>query len=676
MVYIIRLCVKFSNHLKIGELSKTMKKTISEAAEADIAFLQTLEEQSFQPFQRTAPRNIKHSLSSDSQTILIAFGETKKTQSQPLGAMVLIKYRRTLRIYSIAVLPEFQQQGVGSFLLKHAMEFANRNQYHRISIEVDADNEKLVEWYKKHGFEIFERKENYYAEGKDAFKMELHTQIYAATNRITNVIVMNHPYKWDFADINAKAITVKEYISNPIYSTYADFRIFNLCSSYEYQSYGYYVSLLATARGQRVIPNNVTLRDFKMPKVVHSVSWEIQKLIETSLGKETGDTFSLDIYFGQTAAKEHKLLASKLYQLFEAPLFKVNFLKHQQWIIKDIQLLTLNKIPKSDMELLHSFAEQYFSKKRFNKTKLSNFKYDIAVLVNPEEKTPPSCPKALKKFKEAANRKGLYVEHITRENIDRLNEFDALFIRETTGVNNYTYEFSRMAYAEGLIVIDDPWSILRCSNKIYQNETFKKHRILTPQTEVLTKNFFQYEMLNDMKFPLVLKQPDSSFSLGVAKVDNVEQATKAISELFKNSDMIICQEFLYSEFDWRIGVLDNKPLFACKYFMSKGHWQIYNWKSKKETDKAGLFETLNIEDVPQAVLQTAIKAASLIGDGLYGVDLKMVNGKVYVVEVNDNPNIDSGVEDKVLGNKLYDKLVESFYNRIEIAKNIQRISFQ
>jgi len=75
-------------------------------------------------------------------------------------------------------------------------------------------------------------------------------------------------------------------------------------------------------------------------------------------------------------------------------------------------------------------------------------------------------------------------------------------------------------------------------------------------------------------------------------------------------------------------------------------------------------------------LQTAIKAASLIGDGLYGVDLKMVNGKVYVVEVNDNPNIDSGVEDKVLGNKLYDKLVESFYNRIEIAKNIQRISFQ
>jgi glutathione synthase/RimK-type ligase-like ATP-grasp enzyme len=28
--------------------------------------------------------------------------------------------------------------------------------------------------------------------------------------------------------------------------------------------------------------------------------------------------------------------------------------------------------------------------------------------------------------------------------------------------------------------------------------------------------------------------------------------------------------------------------------------------------------------------------------GLYGVDLKQVNGKIYVVEVNDNPSTDAG----------------------------------
>lgn len=61
-----------------------------------------------------------------------------------------------------------------------------------------------------------------------------------------------------------------------------------------------------------------------------------------------------------------------------------------------------------------------------------------------------------------------------------------------------------------------------------------------------------------------------------------------------------------------------------------------------------------------------------MGDGLYGVDLKEINGKVYVIEVNDNPNIDSGVEDLVLGKELYRKLARSFYTRIEMSRNISR----
>jgi glutathione synthase/RimK-type ligase-like ATP-grasp enzyme len=53
------------------------------------------------------------------------------------------------------------------------------------------------------------------------------------------------------------------------------------------------------------------------------------------------------------------------------------------------------------------------------------------------------------------------------------------------------------------------------------------------------------------------------------------------------------------------------------------------------------------------VLKTAIRVGNLIGDGLYGVDLKEINGKAHVVEINDNPSIDSGVEDEILGDELY-----------------------
>ena len=172
-----------------------------------------------------------------------------------------------------------------------------------------------------------------------------------------------------------------------------------------------------------------------------------------------------------------------------------------------------------------------------------------------------------------------------------------------------------------------------------------------------------------MNFPLVLKQPDSAFSLGVEKVKTREELNDSLKRLFRLSDLVIAQEFLPSEFDWRIGVLDQMPLYACKYYMAKDHWQIYNWTSV-DKENWGESETLQIENVPEIVVKTAVKAASLIGDGLYGVDLKMIGDQVYVIEINDNPNIDEGIEDYVLKDELYNKIVRSIFNRIEINRNI------
>ena len=295
----------------------------------------------------------------------------------------------------------------------------------------------------------------------------------------------------------------------------------------------------------------------------------------------------------------------------------------------------------------------------------------MAILVNPDEKNPPSNKVALKRFKEAAEALDVYPEFITREDYNKLYEYDALFIRETTDVNNYTYQFSRKAYAEGLVVMDDPWSILRCSNKIFLNERLRNNAINTPQTLVLSKASEKEGLLDALKYPMILKQPDSAFSIGVTKVNSLEEMKASLKELFVKSDLIIAQEFLPSEYDWRIGVLDNQPLFACKYFMAKDHWQIYNWKGKQQ-HQSGDSATLAIDQVPAKVMDTALKAAALMGDGLYGVDLKMIGDKVYVIEVNDNPNIDAGIEDEVLGKKIYERIIKSFLTRIEMSRNIER----
>jgi glutathione synthase/RimK-type ligase-like ATP-grasp enzyme len=41
----------------------------------------------------------------------------------------------------------------------------------------------------------------------------------------------------------------------------------------------------------------------------------------------------------------------------------------------------------------------------------------------------------------------------------------------------------------------------------------------------------------------------------------------------------------------------------------------------------------------------ALKACRVVGKGLYGVDVKEVDGEYLVVEVNDNPSIYAGYED-------------------------------
>jgi len=80
-------------------------------------------------------------------------------------------------------------------------------------------------------------------------------------------------------------------------------------------------------------------------------------------------------------------------------------------------------------------------------------------------------------------------------------------------------------------------------------------------------------------------------------------------------------------------------------------------------------ETLPIELAPRKAVKLALKAANLIGDGLYGVNVKQSEGNFYIIEVNDNPNIDHGVEDVILREELYERVMQVFLQRIEKQKS-------
>jgi glutathione synthase/RimK-type ligase-like ATP-grasp enzyme len=134
------------------------------------------------------------------------------------------------------------------------------------------------------------------------------------------------------------------------------------------------------------------------------------------------------------------------------------------------------------------------------------------------------------------------------------------------------------------------------------------------------------------------------------------------------SDLVIAQEWLPTAFDWRVGVFDRRPLYVCKYFMAKGHWQVVKRESGRKFE--GSTVALSVGEAPEVVIRTAVRAANLIGDGLYGVDLKQDGQQCYVMEVNDNPNIDAGNEDGVLKDALYREIMGVFMRRVQERKRV------
>jgi glutathione synthase/RimK-type ligase-like ATP-grasp enzyme len=475
-----------------------------------------------------------------------------------------------------------------------------------------------------------------------------------------------------------QVVAVKDYLFNPKYQEIEGMQVINLCHKTKYMSQGYYCSLLAEARKHKATPNLKTLNDLSKKKLYISDLDDLQLVADSMTSrwakiKEDVKVISFRIYFGRTRISEFQELAREIFEYYPCPILEARLVHKGVWQIGSLVTVGIRDLNESEEDF---FAESLdlFSNKIWRLPKIrKSYNYDLAILHEPTEALPPSNAEALKKFHEACERNAVFCEMITKRSLTRISEYDALFIRTTTSITNYTYRFSKIATDEGLVVVDDPVSILECSNKIFLSNLLD--RIQVPGIPGRFVSDTKAETLDDViarfGLPLVVKIPDGSFSIGVKKVENKEALKEVLEEMLKKSDLILVQKFLYTEYDWRVGVLGGEALYACKYFMSKSHWQIYNHALGKEDNEfSGNHMTVSVKEVPAKVLEMAIRSASAIGNGLYGVDLKEdKDGNVYVVEVNDNPNIDCGVEDQVLGDQLYDKIIKWFVKEIKKKKS-------
>lgn len=483
------------------------------------------------------------------------------------------------------------------------------------------------------------------------------------------LIIVNEPRDLPLHFEGVELVAARTYLTDSGYAMMRGAKVFNLCTSYRYQSAGYYVSLLAAARGHKPVPNITTIQDLKSQTLIRLASEELDEVIRKSLSPIHSAEFVLSIYFGKNLAKRYDLLSLRLFKLFPAPFLRASFIfneKSGRWYLQGLAAIAANEIPEEHRGFAVHSAQEFFGR-RPRVARRAAYRYDLAILHNPLEKEPPSDQRALQKFVRAAESLGLAAELIQKDDSGRLAEFDALFIRETTSVTHHTYRFARRAMAEGVVVVDDPESILKCTNKVFLAEILERHRVLTPKTVIVHRDNSS-AIGSTLGLPCILKRPDSSFSQGVVKVESEKELAGNVHKMLERSDLIIAQEFIATEYDWRVGIFDRQPLYVCKYYMAKHHWQIIKRDSTGRKTDEGPWDTLSVEYAPARLIRTALRAANLIGDGFYGVDIKQVGEKFYVIEVNDNPSIESGVEDRVLKDELYLSIIRVILRRIEQSK--------
>jgi len=130
-----------------------------------------------------------------------------------------------------------------------------------------------------------------------------------------NLVIVTQPGDWPSDLPGARLVTARAYITDPEFGRLRHARVFNLCRHYRYQAYGYYVSLLAEARGHRPVPTVLTMQDLRTPAVARVASGELEERMKRSLKDVADSRFTLPVYFGRTPDGQYERLAADVFQL-------------------------------------------------------------------------------------------------------------------------------------------------------------------------------------------------------------------------------------------------------------------------------------------------------------------------------------------------------------------------
>ncbi|MFA7461200.1 MAG: hypothetical protein WCY60_09400 [Trueperaceae bacterium] len=254
---------------------------------------------------------------------------------------------------------------------------------------------------------------------------------------------------------------------------------------------------------------------------------------------------------------------------------------------------------------------------------------------------------ALTNFRLAAFELGHDLDFLFKNELKYIRNYDGILIRALTDPLNTSYVVARHAEVLGKRVLDHSSAILICCDKVNMYKRLASREVPIPDTRYVAEEdltaFTAVRLFEELGTPLVLKAPNSSFSAYVDRVTTPEEFVKTGRRFLRRADLIVVQQYLPSDFDWRVITLAGRVLAVVKYAFAPAQWKLM--------DRTAEGEWANVIGVDPAtahprLLSTALAASNAIGQSLYGVDLKEIDGEYYVIEVNDNPTIAAGEEDQ------------------------------
>src|SRR5213075_1744180 len=176
------------------------------------------------------------------------------------------------------------------------------------------------------------------------------------------VILVDQPKDFPNADTPHKVIMTSEYLARPKLFDVGRPKLVNLSRSYAYQSKGYYASLLAEARGHRVVPNVETMLELREAKLYEHALPELEDDLNRCARRadfQPEGELKLLVCFGIAHDARFESFGRLLFDWFRCPALEV-IVEPGTWLsIERIRPRNINRLANGEGEFFREALHQH-----------------------------------------------------------------------------------------------------------------------------------------------------------------------------------------------------------------------------------------------------------------------------------------------------------------------------